>query len=176
MKKKIELRNWAKNYRKTLNISDISEAIVCNIRKSEEYKSADNIMFFYPLPDEVNLLALLEDNKNFFLPRVNGADLEVCPYKYGDELKLSDLKINEPITKSVSPNELDIVFLPALCADNSFYRLGYGGGFYDRFCSGSDYVFKKYIVVPDELVIDTVPIEAYDIKCDGIITQKKASF
>ena len=46
-------------------------------------------MIFYPLKNEVNLLELLDDNKEFYLPKVKENNIEVCPYKKGDFLKTS---------------------------------------------------------------------------------------
>ena len=174
MNTKSELRNFAKNLRKTLDITAISREIVNNIRNSKQYMSANNVMLFYPLDNEIDLLPLLSDNKNFYLPRVNEKQLEVCPYSIGNELKLSPYKIKEPLTAPVNPNVLDVIFVPCLCADKNFNRIGYGGGFYDRF--GIYREITRIIVVPDELVFEKVPTEVYDLSCDGIITQKKASF
>ena len=174
MKNKLELRTWSKSLRKTLNISDISDKICRNIRAAELYQKSKHVMIFYPLPDEIDLLNLLSDDKQFYLPRVSGEELEVCPYKSGDPLKLSEFNIQEPLTEGVSKSVPDIIFTPALCSDNDFYRIGYGGGFYDRLLSQTS--AKSIIVIPQEFVLDDICHEPHDIRCDGIITQKKASF
>lgn len=175
MHNKIELRSIAKSIRKNLNIADISKRIVSNIRDLHEYHFARHIMLFYPLASEVNLLELLEDDdKCFYLPRVNGKDLECCPYKRGNDLLLSPLNISEPCCEAVDKSEIDLIFTPALMADRNFYRLGYGGGFYDRFLKNLN--AYKIIPIAEELLIDSLPIENIDVKCDCIVTQKKASF
>lgn len=175
MQSKIELRSIAKSVRKNLDITNVSNSIISNIRDLHEYYLAKHIMIFYPLASEINLLGLLEDdNKYFYLPRVNGIDLECCPYKRGDDLILSPLNIREPCCESVDKSEIELVFVPALMADNNFYRLGYGGGFYDRFLK--DLNAFKIIPLADELIVESLPIEETDVKCDCIVTQKKASF
>ena len=174
MNNKSELRIWAKKFRSVLDIAKISEKICNNIRATNLYKNARSVMIFYPLKDEINLLPLLNDNKQFYLPRVNGNDLEVCPYKKGDELKLSKLKIKEPVGEAVDKSVLDLIFTPALCVDTNFYRLGYGKGFYDRFGIGIE--DKMVAVIPEGLIIDKLPCDKYDIQCFGIISEKKASF
>ena len=174
MNYKTKLREQAKNIRKTLNLSEISSEIVSNIRKSEIYKNATKIMIFYPLKNEINLLPLAEDNKEFFLPRVKENIIECCPWNKNDKLKISSLNIKEPITNSVDKNTIDIIFVPALFADKNFYRLGYGGGYYDRLLT--DYKGLSMIVIPEELLTECLPIEDYDIKCSGIFTQKKCLF
>ena len=175
MNNKSEIRQWAKKVRNSLDIKKISEEIVSQIRETELYKHAKNVMIFYPLKNEINLLPLIEDDKNFFLPRVNGSELDICPYKKGDLLHASDLKIEEPITAPVSLAEIDLVFTPALAADNNKNRIGYGKGFYDRLISKkTKTVF--IITIPDELVLESIPTDSFDKTCDGIITQKKSLF
>ena len=75
---KQELREFAKGKRRTLDIGLISEEIVNNIRCSEVYRNSKEVMIFYPLANEVNLLGLLEDEKNFYL-----ADGKVFIKSYG---------------------------------------------------------------------------------------------
>ena len=175
MDNKIELRTKAKSIRKKLNITEISNAIVANIRQFDEYIFAKNVMIYHPLSNEVNLLNLLEDDdKQFYLPRVCGRELECCPYNKGDDLLLSPLNISEPISESVDKSEIDLVFVPALMADKEYNRLGYGAGFYDRFLK--DMNAFKVIPIPEELLVEKLCITETDVKCDAYITQKKASF
>ena len=174
MNNKTILRKYTKDLRKKLNMKDISQKIVDIIRETDAYKSANNVMIFYPLTNEVDLLPLLSDNKNFYLPRVNGDNLDVCPYKDGDELAESTFKVKEPTCAPIDKSNLDLVFVPALSADEKGNRLGYGGGYYDRFLNRLSAV--KIVVLPEELLSDAVPVDDSDVKCDGIITQKKASF
>ena len=126
-------------------------------------------MLFYPLASEVNLLELLEDDdKCFYLPRVNGKDLECCPYKRGNDLLLSPLNISEPCCEAVDKSEIDLIFTPALMADSNFYRLGYGGGFYDRFLK--DFKVKTISALPIELRTQNLPHEDFDISIDEIFS------
>lgn len=181
---KSDLRLKSKEIRKNLNITDISYKITENIRALDIYNNAQHVMIFYPLKYEVNLLDLMKDNKNFYLPRVENDNLIACPYKKGDSLTKSQFNTYEPETKATNTSELDIVFVPALSADFNYYRLGYGGGFYDRFISNNIWktdiknkrLTKFIIVLPDELIAESLPTEPFDTKCDGVITQKKASF
>ena len=88
---------------------------------------------------------------------------------------MPDLKIEEPITAPVSLAEIDLVFTPALAADNNKNRIGYGKGFYDRLISKkTKTVF--IITIPDELVLESIPTDSFDKTCDEIITQKKSLF
>ena len=163
------LRKWAKEKRKKLDIKSISQILVKKLQDSYEYKSAENIMIFYPKENEVDLLSLLEDkSKNFYLPKISGDNLLCCPFNKEDELCESCFKTKEPTTEPVEKSILDLVIVPALAVDKNNYRLGYGGGFYDRFLEEVN--ITKLVCIPKELIIETVYPEEHDIKIDKIIT------
>ena len=166
---KQQLRNISKEIRSKLNIKSLSQKLVKKLSETNEYKNAKNIMIYYPLPNEINLLALLKDNtKKFFLPKIDGQNLLCCPYKEGDKTCLSCFKTCEPISEPCSKNLIDLVIIPALAVDKNNYRLGYGGGFYDRFLN--DFTGLKIVCLPQELVFDTIYPESHDIKADIILT------
>ena len=124
-------------------------------------------MLFYPTEFEIDLRELFNDNKNFYLPKVNGDELLVCPYI--NDLKKSYLGIYEPCSKPVSAEILDLVIVPALMCDKNGYRLGYGGGFYDRFISKYGKNFKTICAVPKELFTQNLPHDENDQKVDFVI-------
>ncbi len=166
---KEELRKKIKALRKTLSFD--SNLLADKLMASKEYKQAKNIMLFYPLKDEVNLLSLLKDkSKNFFLPKVDGENLLCCPYGEGDELCVSCFKTLEPVLPACDKSLIDLVVVPALCCDKNNYRLGYGGGFYDRFLK--DFKGKKVVCLPQELIVDTICPQEHDIRVDLVITIK----
>lgn len=168
---KLELRKKAKEIRKSLDMKSISDKIVENIRNLEIYQKAKNIMLFYPLDNEVNLLALLEDNKNFYLPKVEDQELLVCPYKKGDTLFVSNFKTKEPLSSPVATDLLDVVFVPALMVGKDFYRLGYGKGFYDRFLIKNAIQAIRIVPIPSELLAETIPSDPFDVQVDAIIDE-----
>lgn len=167
MTNKTELRIIAKSIRKGLDIKNISKKLCEKIANLEEYKKAKNVMIFYPLENEIDLIPLINSEKNFYLPRINGDDLEICPYKLGNELKLSRFKTKEPLTNAVSPKILDIIILPALKVDKNNYRLGYGKGYYDRLLEKTNAI--TIIPIAKELITDTLPIESHDKKADIVL-------
>lgn len=168
MDNKQELRCWAKEKRK--NISIDNNLLVKNLMQTEAYRNAKNILIFYPLKYEVNLLSLLKDKtKNFYLPKIDGESLLCCPFCDGDELCESCFKTLEPITKPCDKQMIDLVVVPALCCDKKNYRLGYGGGFYDRFLN--DFCGTKIVCLPKKLFVDTVYPEEFDIPVDLVITE-----
>lgn len=168
MDSKSDLRKKAKCIRKSLSIAEKSTIAVEKIRGNTLYIPAKNVLIYYPLRYELNLLALLDDEKNFYLPRVCGENLQICPFKKGDKLVTSSFNICEPCSNSINPRNLDLVVVPALMVDKSGFRLGYGGGFYDRFLVKNNTV-KTILPIPKELIVEELPHEEFDIKIDEII-------
>lgn len=169
MDNKTSLRISAKSIRKTLDITELSRIAVVKIRKLDIYKQAKNVLIFYPMKFEINLLGLLNDDKNFYLPRVCGENLSICPFKLGDELIKSDFNVCEPCSNPIDPKLLDLIIVPALMADKNGYRLGYGGGFYDRFLEKNSKI-PTLLPIAKELLVDVLPHEDFDIKIDYVLT------
>lgn len=172
MENKRDLRVRYKTIRKSLDIEKISQNIEDNIRLFQPYKKAKNVMLFYPTKYEINLLGLLKDDKSFYFPRVNKNELLVCPYSEETIFEKSQFNINEPCSTPVNPENLDLIIVPALAVDKNNYRLGYGGGFYDRFLK----------LVPDiitvapvyhKFITETLPVEDFDEPVDYVITDVK---
>ena len=166
---KQELRKFAKEIRAGLNTDLISAQIADKIRKIPEFVRAKHILLYYPIGNELNLLSLCNtEGKKFYLPRVNGENLEICPYECGCKMETSSLHIPEPCANSIDAGMIDFAIIPCLMADKRGYRLGYGGGFYDRFLLS----VKCFTVapVPAELFVDELPTDEFDVKVDLVIT------
>ena len=170
MESKKELRKKAKEIRKNLDIKSVSKIIVEKISNLEDFKIAKNIMIFYPLENEINLLDLVEKypDKNFYLPRTSGETMDACPFNTGDELIKGDFNVYVPTTNGINPQILDLIFTPALMVDKKNYRLGYGKGFYDRFLKETN--AKTIVPISKKLIVEKLPIEEYDKRVDFIIT------
>jgi len=182
---KKDLRKASKHIRAKLysegKISEISDRITKKIRALDDFKSAKNVMLFYPKEEEVNILGLMEDKgaegKSFYLPRCEACDyapiMSICPYKKGDELFESDFGILEPVNECIDDvSILDIIFVPALCADKFCHRIGYGAGYYDYFFRLHENLkAKKIIVLPLEMYVDEIMPDARDVPCDMVVSQ-----
>lgn len=170
---KKELRLKAKTTRTTLDLKAISENIVKNILTIEAYKKAKNVLLFYPLEHEINLIKLVEDkSKNFYLPKIKGNELAICPYKIGEVLTLSKFKTKEPDTRPIDDTSiLDVVFVPALMVDKTFNRLGYGGGFYDRFLSKQSKNTTRITPIASVLIVDEIPADNFDERINAVVCE-----
>lgn len=171
---KSELRKISKQKRLGLDIKLISNKIISRIRDLEAFKSAKTVMIFYPKDGEIDLRGLVDTEKKYCLPRLNGDEICPCPWCIGEDLTISQYKIYEPITPELRFSEIDLIILPGLCADYTKNRLGYGKGCYDKFlekCSA-----KTIFPIPDELLFDKIPTDENDKKVDIIVTQSRIIF
>ena len=74
---------------------------------------------------------LLKAGKRVYLPRVEGENIVAVPYS-GDGLKKGAFGISEPAGQAFE-GDIDITVVPLLAVNSRGYRIGYGGGFYDRY-------------------------------------------
>lgn len=138
---KKELRNQIKAAKKAMTedqIDQLSADLCQQFLNTDEYRKAKTVYGYLPYNQEVRTWALLEqavkDGKTVAVPKV-----------YGDEMRfiiLSDLSdvaagyagIPEPISDGPVADDPDaLVLMPGLAFDREGHRIGYGGGFYDRF-------------------------------------------
>lgn len=167
MKNKIELRTKFKSIRKTLDICGKSKIISKKIQSLPIFQGAEHVMLFYPTKYEVNLLDMLSLDKKFYFPKVDDKKLLVCPAC--EKFEKSDMNILEPCSSPVSPEILDLIIVPALAIDLENYRLGYGGGYYDRFLS-QYYNIQTVTPIFKEFIVDKLPRFSTDIKIDYIVS------
>ena len=72
----------------------------------------------------------------------------------------------------MDPSEVDLIIVPGVAFDKCGYRIGYGGGYYDRFLSNLDHVTKISLAFNMQL-IDKIPTDHFDIPVNYIITEKE---
>lgn len=170
MHSKDEIRLIHKEKRKKLNMNELSEKIVNKIFSLSEFQTAKNIFAYISLKNEVNTDSILHlKNKNIFVPKIQGQEIVMTKYT---SLNLTKNKygILEPENAvPVFPKKNDIIIIPALAADNNFNRLGYGGGYYDRYLRNNEGL--KVVLIPQVLFISKLPKDIYDVPVDIIITE-----
>ncbi|MGB7084439.1 MAG: 5-formyltetrahydrofolate cyclo-ligase [Phormidesmis sp.] len=126
--------------------------------------------------DEPDLGLLLKQQRSWGLPRCEGKTLQwhrwfpTCTWP----LRPGTYGITEPDPASplVDPHKVDLILVPCLACDVNGYRLGYGGGFYDRMLSESMWASKITIgVVYEYARLPQLPREDWDIPLSGICTE-----
>lgn len=142
------------------------------LEKTSAFLMADRILMYHSLPDELHTHTFLDkwaSRKRFYLPRVNGVNLEILPYE-STRLELGSFHIEEPTGDDVvDPDEIELIIVPAVAYDRRGNRLGRGKGFYDRLLQSTK--ATKIGVGYDFQLLDELPTEEHDVPMDFVITQ-----
>ena len=133
---------------------------------------------YYSFNHEIDTIQILEkfEKLNYLisLPRIKkGSQMNFFDWSTKDPLVINKYGIPEPISKK--KRYPDILLVPLVAYDKNLNRIGYGGGFYDRYIKklkkikkvitiGLAYSFQK---------VKKIPINKYDIKLDFVITEKQ---
>lgn len=150
-----------------------AEEVFARLENTAAFMLAEKILMYHSLPDELptrRFLAKWKERKHFYLPRVNGVNLDILPYDES-KLELGSFHIEEPSgNDSVDAADIEMVVVPAVAYDARGNRLGRGKGFYDRFLASTPAV--KVGVGYDFQLLDEIPAEPHDVPMDIVITQK----
>ncbi|WP_165875968.1 5-formyltetrahydrofolate cyclo-ligase [Hazenella coriacea] len=174
-KKMLEKRTQFSPKRVQEHSTKISERII----QQSFYQQSQTILCYMAFRNEVDLRGVMEDawaqGKQVLLPKVNPADrtMKCIQVKQMSDLQPGSYGIMEPLddsTKVVPPTEIDLVLVPGVAFDLQGYRLGYGGGYYDRFFSPtSSTPIRVGVAFPEQVVSDVYP-ERHDQPMHFVIT------
>ena len=171
---KHEVRKKIKGLRLMLNEEErisAAEAVFARLEKTAAFLVAEKILMYHSLPDELPTHQFLEkwkDRKRFYLPRVNGVNLEILPYDKS-RLELGSFHIEEPVGDNIAdPSEIELIVVPAVAFDRRGGRLGRGKGFYDRLLESTR--AAKIGVGYEFQLLDQLPTEPHDVPMDIVIT------
>ena len=170
-KKILKIRKQKKIKKFVLNFG-----LILNILKKKNV-SGKIIGGYYPYNYEIDILRILGkfEQKKFIitLPKImKNSHMNFFRWSTNDPLAINKFGIPEPISNKLKFP--DILLVPLVAFDKNFNRVGYGGGFYDRYIEkirkrkkvvtiGFAYSFQK---------VKKIPTNIYDIKLDFIITNK----
>ena len=178
---KTELRQQMLNQRKKLLASDIqqkSSQINQHIKSLAAFNKATTILFFLPIKNEPNTLPLLKSvlkqKKRVLIPVVKKQTLILSQLNSLEEVWPQKYNILEPKTaflRPTSPELVDLSLLPGLAFDLQGYRLGYGGGYFDRLLPQLRPQTLKIGLAYDFQVITKLPREKHDQPVNLIITE-----
>ena len=120
----------------------------------------------------VNLLFM--KNKRVFVPKILGKDLLNIEIDNNTKYSLNQLGIREPISSNQKDASLlEVIFVPLLIFDKLGHRVGYGGGYYDKFLENIKEDVLKIGLSLFDPIDEIQDIEKHDISMDYIITPKR---
>ena len=187
---KSELRRLVRQRRQELSAGDAGAERCRRIQKrlmeSEFWQRCRLVVLYISVKGEADTSMLLSEawnsGKTVFLPRCRPEEpgiMDMIACRGRDELQPSRFGIPEPVFDSgsrlLSKAERDdagtLVVVPALTFDRKGFRLGYGGGYYDRFLEGS-HCLSTGLAFHD-LLVDRLPHDAWDRPVGAVCTEEE---
>ncbi|MEM1241649.1 MAG: 5-formyltetrahydrofolate cyclo-ligase [Cyanobacteria bacterium P01_H01_bin.26] len=152
------------------------DRICTHLTQWSTFQSARTVLAYCSFRNEPDLGALLAQQRSWGLPRCQEKDLiwhrwfPSCRWP----LRSGTYGITEPDPTSphVDPRRVDLILVPAVACDVRGYRLGYGGGFYDRMLSQPGWRNKPTVGIVFEFArLPQIPKNSWDRPLDGICTE-----
>ena len=141
-----------------------------------EVAAATTVLAFSSFGSELPMLpligALVERGVRVGLPVITGTDIVARAWRPGDPTVETSFGALEPADGApIEPSAIDVTLTPAVAVDRTGRRVGYGGGFYDRFLlrTRSDAV-RVAVILAEQLVDEDLPAGAFDLRVDAIVT------
>lgn len=147
------------------------------------WKEARSIGITLSINREVETREIIKEawkfNKMVAVPKTAPKSREMVFYKLEtfEQLEPGHFGIMEPkidSTSIVNSNDIDLLFVPGLVFDRKGYRIGYGGGYYDRYLA--HFSQKTLSLAFSFQVVDEIPRFDYDKRVDCIITEKETIY
>lgn len=168
---KKEIRTLITNKKKAMSAEEItagSRIITDRLELSKEYQDNDNILIYVSYNQEVETSGIinksLERGKKVYVPKVI-INKEDRSDKYMEFVRINSDDYEIP--------QDGLLVMPGLAFDVTLNRIGYGGGFYDRYLVKNGDRYYKTAICFDYQVLDDIPAEEFDIRPDMIITDKR---
>jgi 5-formyltetrahydrofolate cyclo-ligase len=141
-----------------------------------EVVRAQTVLAFWSFGSELSTASLIDAldarGVTVTLPVIVDGDLEARTYRPGDRTTATSFGAHEPADgHRLDPTEIDVVITPAVAFDHAGRRVGYGGGFYDRFLprTRSDAI-RLGIGATVQLLDEDLPAGPFDLRVDAIVT------
>jgi 5-formyltetrahydrofolate cyclo-ligase len=173
---KKELRSMIRAQKRAMTEEMIcrkSEDLTRQFLETEQYRSARSIYGYLPYNQEVRTVPMLEqamrDGKRVAVPKCYGDEMR---FIYMDDLikvEKGYANIPEPIAdEPVAQDPTALVLMPGMAFTKDGKRMGYGGGFYDKFLA-SEPDHPTVALCYDFQMVEDLPTEDYDIPVDCVL-------
>jgi 5-formyltetrahydrofolate cyclo-ligase len=157
-----------------------SQLIASKLYNEDSWKQAKMIGITISVGREVSTRQIIErawrEGKQVAIPKTSWKPKQLnfhvfTTYKQIEEVKYGLFEPNEQETTLIQPIDIDLLIVPGLCFSYDGYRIGYGGGFYDRFLT--NYQGLTLSLAFDFQCLNWVPSDNYDLPVKKIITNRK---
>ena len=157
-----------------------SHIIIEKLKNDPAYQQAETIMCFVSFGTEVHthdfIQQALAEGKRILVPFIRSKKDGMLTSELKDfsELELGYFNILSPKPEylRLTEEDPDLVIMPAVAFCKNGFRIGYGGGFYDRYLARLTKRVPRIGIGFDVQVVDEVPVEEFDQPIDKLITEK----
>ena len=156
-------------------IEAMSRTITDKVTALPAFKNADRILVYADYNHEVVTEYLIKEawkaGKEVAVPKVVGKDMVF--YKLTDLARLEPgyFGIPEPVSGEIVNWSKALMIMPGVAFDRANHRVGYGGGFYDRYLEKMPEDCEKAILCRESLMCDEIPTEEHDERMDLVISE-----
>jgi len=176
---KREMRKKINSYNielKDKNFTKEDDEIINKVLNSIEYKKCKMILIYYPLNNEVNTIALInqsiKDNKIVALPKIIDGKMNFIRLDndWINNLNVNKYEISEPKSnEGLTVFDDCLMIVPNLALAKDKTRLGHGKGYYDKFLSNKKDIVKMGIC-RKHVLFDSLPTDGEDVLLDFVIS------
>lgn len=160
--------------------SSIEEQLTNRLVSSMQWKQADTIALTISQPLEWSTQAIIkagwQANKIIVVPKCEPKNKQLHFYKFTsyEDLETVYYGLKEPKAdenKYISKEKIDLIIVPGLVFDQDGFRVGFGGGYYDRFLE--NYTGNTLSIIAEFQLVPAVPKESFDIPVNHIFTNER---
>ena len=179
MLRKKQLRKMMLDRRKNLSddyLSQASAAIQRQVLSLPLFQSAKSIFLYISMEKEPSTMLVLrralEEGKQVYAPKcVNDEKMLAVRLRSISDLIPGRMGILEPAdcAETAAPGTLDVILVPCVCASADGKRLGYGGGYYDRFLSARN--GNAVCLCFQKMLYDDIPVTETDVRMPFVLTE-----
>lgn len=153
----------------------LSEMVCGRVLRTEAYRGCTSLCVYMPIRNEVEADLLIEpaqaEGKKVYIPLVRGDEMVFNAYDPGLMREDGAFHIRESASKEMlEPDGKTLIIMPGSVFDLQGHRIGYGGGFYDKFLSRHP-VCSTIAVCYDFQIVEELPAEAHDISPQMIVSE-----
>lgn len=157
------------------SIKNLSSKIQQHLIESGVFLEANSIGIYSPIKNEVLTHEIIKKchllNKEIMLPKINKNQIDFLQFNQHASLIPNEHGILEVANKNTEIiNKIDLLICPGIACDKKGNRIGFGGGFYDRFLSKASYQHAGILCFGFQ-VIEEIQPDKHDVPMDFIVTE-----